>query len=287
MATMSLDALRVFVVVAQVESFTRAAQRLALDKSQVSRVVRGLEATLGAVLLARTTRSVKLTPEGQALLARVSPHVAELEQAAAAVPDRAAVPQGEVVITATPDVGRALLAPALVDFRGRYPTVRVRVTLSNEFVDLMGAGVDLALRVGKPGGEGLVARKLKELDAGFFASRAYLERRGTPMKLEELARHETLWPSTAKGQRSFAPGPHATTAAVSGEFGFLAELARAGGGVALLPTFLAEEGSGALVRVLPSFVLGGAPLYLVSRPLRPLPPRVAVMREFLLMRLRA
>jgi DNA-binding transcriptional LysR family regulator len=71
-------------------------------------------------------------------------------------------------------------------------------------------------------------------------------------------------------------------AAVSAEFGFLAELARAGGGIALLPTFL---GAAPLVRVLPGFVLGGAPLYLVSRPLRPLPPRVAALREFLLARL--
>lgn len=280
MATASLDALKTFLVVAQEGSFTRAAVKLGQDKSQVSRVVRGLEAVLKVVLLARTTRSVKLTPEGEALVARISPLLVGLEEAVSSVPERGEIPSGEVVITATPDVGRALLAPALVGFRARYPSVRVRVVLGNELVNLMGEGVDLALRVGKPGGQGLVARKLDELDAGFFASHAYLERRGTPKRLEDLAQHETLWPTPAKGQRSFAPGPVTTKASVTGEFGFLAELARAGGGIALLPTFLAPEG--VLTRVLPEFVLGGAPLYLVSRPHRPLPPRVAALRTHLI-----
>jgi DNA-binding transcriptional LysR family regulator len=124
-----------------------------------------------------------------------------------------------------------------------------------------------------------------ELSAGFFASPAYLERRGAPARLEQLALHEGLWPSPPRGQRAFSPGPSAPAPAVQcADFGFLAEVARSGGGVALLPLFLAarDVATGALVRVLPEFALGGAPLYLVSRPLKPLPPRVAVLRAWLL-----
>ncbi len=287
---MSLDALRVFQAVARAQSFTKAAARLGQDKSQVSRIVRALERELKVVLLARTTRSVRVTAEGLALLERVEPLLKGLEQALAQAPDRSEAPSGEVVVTCTPDLGRALLAPMLVGFRLRFPSVRVRVVLASELVDLLSDGVDVALRVGRPGGEALIARKLSELSAGFFAAPAYLERRGTPTRLDQLARHEGLWPTPTKGQKSFAPGPIASQSAVAcADFGLLAEVARAGGGVALLPTFLAarDVSTGALVRVLPEVALAGAPLYLVSRPERPLPPRVAALRGFLLEAFRA
>lgn len=285
MATARLDALKVFQVVAQAQSFTQAALQLRQDKSQVSRTVRALEATLRVVLLVRTTRSVRTTAEGAALLHRITPLLAGLEQAVSAVPDRADIPTGEVVIAATPDLGRALLAPALVSFRAKFPSVRVKVLLAHELASLWGSDVDLALRVGGPGGEGLVARKLGELAAGFFASPAYLERRGAPTRVEQLAMHEGLWPTPAKGQRAFAPKLIVVGAAVQcADFGLLAELARAGGGVALLPSFLAarDVATGRLVRVLPDFTLGSAPLYLVSRPRRPLAPRVEALRSHLL-----
>lgn len=289
MATMGLDALKVFQVVAQAQSFTRAAQQLGQDKSQVSRTVRALEASLKTALLVRTTRSVRTTSEGEALLHRITPLLVGLEQAARAVPDLAQAPSGEVVVTATADLGRALLAPALVAFRARYPEVRVKVLLGEALLDLMGQGVDLALRVGRPGGQAVVARKLGELDAGFFASPGYLQRRGALERPEQLASHERLWPTPPKGQRAFAPGqPPQAPSVECADFGLLAELARGGGGVALLPTFLAarDVASGALVRVLPGLTLGGAPLYLVSRPLKPLPARVAALRAFLLEGLR-
>jgi DNA-binding transcriptional LysR family regulator len=177
------------------------------------------------------------------------------------------------------------VAPSLVRFRARYPAVRVRVELASGLVDLTRDGVDLALRVGRPGGASLIARRLGALTSGFFASPAYLKRRGAPTRPEHLADHEGLWPAPARGRRAFTPGSRPPAPAVSCEdFGLLAELARAGGGVALLPTFLAarDVASGSLVRVLPEVALGDAPLYLVSRPQRPLPPRVAALRAFLI-----
>ena len=284
MATVSLDAVRVFQAVAQAQSFTRASTQLGLNKSQVSRVVRELERELKTVLLARTTRSVRPTAEGQALLERVTPLLADLQQAVAAVPDRDAIPSGDVTVSTTPDLGRAVVAPALAAFRARFPSVRVKVLLSTEFVDLVQHGVDLALRVGRPGGEQLVARKVGELRAGFFASPAYLERKGTPLRLEQLASHDGLWPAPEKGRRSFATRAPRPAVVDCADFGLLAELARAGGGIALLPDFLAarDVSAGALVRVLPDFSLAQAPLYLVSRPLRPSPPRVTALRDFLI-----
>jgi DNA-binding transcriptional LysR family regulator len=233
---------------------------------------------------------VRLTADGEALLARVGPLLVGLGEALGAAPDRVEAPSGEVHVATTPDLGRALLAPALVGFRQRFSSVRVKVSLSHELVDLLRDGVDLALRVGRPGGDSFVARKVGELSAGFFAAPSYLARRGVPQRIEQMAAHDGLWPTPPKGQRSFAfgraaPPPPAVECA---DFGLLAECARAGGGVALLPTLLAarDVATGALVRVLPEFSPGGAPLYLVSRQVRPAAPRVTALRAFLLEALR-
>ena len=210
--------------------------------------------------------------------------MAGLEDALSAVPDRAAIPTGEVTITTTPDIGRELLAPALVPFRSRYPAIRVHVVLTDQVIDLLRDGIDIALRVGRPRGDTLIARKIGDLAAGFFASPAYLSRRGQPARLEELAAHDGLWPSP-KGRGAFTTGRTPPLPAIEcDDFGLLAEVARAGGGIALLPTFVAtrDVASGALIRVLPEVSFKDAPLYLVSRQERPLPSRVAALRGSLL-----
>jgi DNA-binding transcriptional LysR family regulator len=282
---MDLNQLTVFQAVAESQSFTKAAGRLGLDKSRVSRALRALEETLGTPLLARTTRSVRLTAEGEALLRQVAPLLSGLRAAVEGAPAKASLPTGEVTLTAPPDVGRALLAPVLARFRVRHPGVRVRAVLTYERVDLLEKGVDLALRVGRPGAGSFVARKLMDLEAGFFASPRYLERRGIPAAPADLAHHECLWPAPPRGRGPFGGGgkqPPASAVECS-DFGFLAELSRAGGGVALLPTFLAAQdvALGSLVRVLPGTAFRDAPLFLVSRPGRPVPTRVQVLKDFL------
>ena len=283
---MDLNQLTVFQAVAESQSFTKAAGRLGLDKSRVSRALRALEETLGTTLFARTTRSVRLTAEGEALLRQVAPLLSGLRAAVEGAPGRSSLPTGEVTLTAPPDVGRALLAPVLARFRVRHPAVRVRAVLTYEVVDLLEKGVDLALRVGRPGAGSFVARKLMDLEAGFFASPRYLERRGVPSALPDLAHHECLWPTPPRGQGPFGGGrgrPPPAASVECSDFGFLSEVARAGGGVALLPTFLAaqDEALGSLVRVLPGVSFRDAPLFLVSRPGRPVPTRVQVLKDFL------
>lgn len=283
---MDLNQLRVFQQVAQTGSFARAAQALRMDRTRVSRVISALEQALGARLLQRTTRSVQLTAEGEALLRQIAGPLHALEHAAAAVPAQRVVLSGEVALTATADLGRALVAPLLPRFRARHPAVTVRLVLTDE---LLGPerGVDLALRLGRPGGQRAVARKLRRVEAGFFAAPTYLERRPAPRELAELAAHERLWP-VVRGKRSFASGrPPPTPSIACNDFGTLAELACAGGGVALLPTFLASRhlSRGELVRVLPTVALRSAPLYLVSAPPAELPARVQALRQLLLQEL--
>ncbi len=280
-----VDDLQSFVAVAQTNSFTKAAKRLCIDKSKVSRDVRAVEVLLRVPLIVRSTKAVRLTPEGEELFRRLAPLLAEIEAAIHSIPDRASAPSGEVTITTTPDLGRDLMAPVLVRFRARFPAVRVRVILTNELMDLFRDGVDLALRVGRPDGDDYVAKKLAELEAGFYAAPAYLKRTGPIDRLEHLLDHEGLWPTPPKGQTSFATlGSSRPPAVACTDFLLLAEMARSGGGVALLPTFLAarDEVAGALVRVLPAVTLRQAPLYLVSHQTRAVAPRVAALRSFLL-----
>ncbi len=283
---MDLNHLAVFQAVAETQSFTKAAGRLGLDKSRVSRALRALEDSLGTTLLARTTRTVRLTAEGEALLRQVAPLLSGLRAAMAGAPDKPALPTGEVTLTAPPEVGRALLAPVLARFRVRHPLVRVRAVLTYEVVDLLEKGVDLALRVGRPGAGTFVARKLMDLEAGFFASPRYLERRSEPSTLADLERHECLWPPPPRGRGPFGVGrgrPPPAASVECSDFGFLAELARSGGGIALLPTFVAAQdvALGSLVRVLPGIAFRDAPLFLVSRPGTTVPPRVQVFKDFL------
>jgi DNA-binding transcriptional LysR family regulator len=285
MATDKLAALQAFQAVAQAQSFTKAAARLQLDKSKISRSVRELEQLLGATLLVRSTRSVRVTADGEVLLRQVSPHLAALEAATDVLTDRVAIPAGEVTIATTPDIGRDLIAPVLAGFRARYPDVRVRMVLSADMVDMMRVEVDIAVRVGHPGGNTLVARRIGELTSGFFAAPGYLKRRGTPTKMEHMSQHDGLWPTPPRGQKSFAAGRTPPEPAIaSSDFGLLAEVARTGGGIALLPTFMAarDVAAGALVRVLPEFSLANAPVYIVSRAIKTLPPRVQVLRSALL-----
>jgi DNA-binding transcriptional LysR family regulator len=281
---MELNRVWVFLVVAQERSFTRAATRLHQDKAQVSRAIKALEASLGATLLLRTTRTTRLTPEGEALFRRVGPLVSEIERALGAVPEKVSIPAGEVLITTTPDLGRGLLAPALLGFRQCFPAIRAKIVLTHHLVDLSTDGIDLALRVGRPGkSKTVIAQKLGEVHAGFFASPSYLERRGVPSKLEDLRAHDGLWPMPSTKQRAFATSASPPMIECA-DFDLLAELARLGAGIALLPLFIAgrEVAAGRLLRVVPEVSYGGAPLYLLSAPSKSLPKRVAALREHLI-----
>lgn len=279
-STVDIDALRVFCAVASHRSFSKAAAQLGRDRSQVSRMVRALEAQAGAQLLVRTTRSVRLSPEGAELLARVTPALTALDGAVGALRASREVPAGEVTVTAPPDLGRAWLAPALVGFRAQHPGVRVRVRLTAQMLDLMTDGVDLALRVGRPGGDSLVARRLGAIVAGFYASHAYLDRRGAPRTPADLAAHERLWPTPPRRANEAPVGASAPTVRCD-DFHLLAEMAAAGGGVALLPTFVAARFT-ALVRVLPASTRELGTLFLVSRREGPIPARVTALRNHLL-----
>lgn len=284
MATIDFQPIWSFCAVAREGGFTRAATWLGVDKSKVSRDVIDLETRLGAKLLLRTTRTVRLTPEGQSLYERAQPAFAALESALTAAAGQQVAARGEVTFATTPELGR-VLAPTLTAFRMRHPHITLKLDLATRLVDLTREATDLALRLGRPGGEQWTARRVAQLSSGFFASPSYLERRGRPTAIEQLADHLGLWPSPAKGQRTFAfSGEISKPAVECSDFEMLRQLALRGAGITLLPDFLtvSDVQSGALERVFPSLSVGASPLYLVSGAPRQLPLRVVLLRQYLL-----
>lgn len=283
-SAIALDHLPVLAAVAHEGSFALAARRLGVDRSRVSRVIGEVEAALGTVLFMRTTRAVRLTAEGAALLDQVAPALATIARALEGASDAAEGPRGTVVVTASPEVARGLVAPLLPGFRRSFPGVQVQLVASDAVLDLARHGVDLALRLGRQGTASGVARRLGTVAAGFFAAPTYLERRGVPRALGDLVHHDGLWPTPPRGTAAFdlghGPPP---PAAITADFASLAAVARAGGGVALLPTFLAAEDveAGRLVRVLAEVAAPKAALYLVARPERPRPARTAALHRWL------
>jgi DNA-binding transcriptional LysR family regulator len=277
--TPELDLLELFVAVAQASSFSVAAERLGRPKSSVSRGIARLEKGLRTQLLQRTTHAVGLTTAGAALLERVAPLVLSLRQATGSLPDLAEVPAGQVRVTAAAGPAAAALGELVARFTLRYPAVRVEARLTNDALDLVAEGIDVAIRstAGRLADSTLIVRKLGSAEAHLFAAPSYLARRGTPRTLEDLAGHdEVVFRGWRRGKQR-----EAGARVVGDDLSFVVEAIRGGAGIGVLPTMAAQAGlaDGTLVRVLPRYVEGTGTLYLVSPRMEHVPARVRAFRE--------
>lgn len=185
---MDLEALRVFVRVAELGSFTRAAEHLAMSKAAASIRVRALEEELGASLLQRSTRVVRLTPEGEQLLPRARKLVADAEDVGAMFRARAAL-RGIVRVDLPVHFAREVFMPRLPDWLAAHPELELVVSATDRRVDVVREGFDCVLSIGQLKDSGLVARRLGQLAMINCASPAYLERRGVPKRIADLERH--------------------------------------------------------------------------------------------------
>jgi len=174
------DAMQAFVRVAETGSFTRAAEALQLSKTTVTHLVQHLEARLGVKLLHRTTRRVRVTPDGAAHYERVLRLLADLEDAESSLSGAVAAPRGRVRVDVPSPVARLLLVPALPAFLARYPELQLHLGVSDRRVDLLGEGVDCVVRGGDLTDSSLVVRRVAELPLVVCAAPDYLYRAGTP-----------------------------------------------------------------------------------------------------------
>lgn len=234
-----LQDLRVFVAVAEASSFSKAASELGISKGTGSRVVAGLEASLGVALLHRTTHHVALSTAGAALFERARPHLAALRSALLGLPEREEEPSGLLRLTAAHDVGSVVLPTALARFGLRHPGVRFDVRLTSQQVDLVKDGYDLAIRVvtGQMKDSSLTARRLGRQVARYYASPSYLARRGRPRSVLD-ERHD--WVMHPAAMRVVGLPREAVRYRVD-DFLLVRNLLREGAGVGILPQFLVRD----------------------------------------------
>lgn len=291
---MSLDAndLLLFARVADAGSFSRAAERLNLPKSSVSRRVAALETRLGERLLLRTTRKLTLTDFGRNVLDHAH-HVAEEVDAATSLAlQRKAQPSGRLRVSMPNDLASLVLSDLFADFIARYPAIALEIDLSPRRVDLIGENFDLAIRMGDlPDDASLAARRIATWSAGLFAAPAYLARRGTPAEPEALMEHDALrlllrtgdpalWTLT-RGDERWEGIPPGRATANSPEL--LVRLARAGGGIAEVKHHFADPyvRSGELVPVLPDWQMPRVDGWAVFPGRRLMPARTRVFLDAL------
>jgi DNA-binding transcriptional LysR family regulator len=185
---MELDPLRMFVKVAELASFTRAAEHLGLSKARVSTAVRELEADVGSRLLQRSTRAVRLTPDGEAFLARARQLVTDAEELSEMFHAPSTL-RGRVRVDMPQSLARNVFIPRLPELLTSHPHIEVQLSTTDRLVDVVREGFDCVLRVGKLDESGLVARRLGELPMLNCASPGYLKKYGMPRSLDDLDQH--------------------------------------------------------------------------------------------------
>ena len=285
------QAITAFSRVIEAGSFARAAERLDISVSAVSRQVADLEAHLGARLLNRTTRRLSLTESGTAFYERCVQLLADLVEAEEAVSASAVVPRGTLRMTSSISFGVGYLAPAIFEFRRQHPQLRFDIELSDRAVDLVDEGIDLAIRIGEIGSQALIGRKIGVAQLMCCAAPDYLERHARPLIPGDLAAHPcltyayssigNLWRFTdSRGvvHDVRVAGPvHANNGAM------LAALAIAGVGVSLDPEFIVADALrvGRLVALLPGFTPPEISIYAAYPSRRHLSAKVRSFVDFL------
>jgi len=187
-----LDAMQAFVAVADLQGFAPAARKLGLSPSAVTRLIAALEDRLGARLLQRTTRQVALTDVGTRYLERVRRILSDVEEAEGAAEGERTRPSGRLVVSAPVGFGRLHVSPVMSAYLKRYPEVSGELRLSDQMINLVEDGVDLAVRIGHLADSTLVARLVGEMRRIVVASPAYLKARGEPRTPAAIAAHDTI-----------------------------------------------------------------------------------------------
>lgn len=263
---MFLDDLNLFLRIVEKSGMAAAGRELGISRTRVSERLAALESYYGARLLTRTTRSIHLTDEGRDLVEGARRILAEAEETRARIRHGAETLTGTVRITATADLGRNRLAPVLDAFTAQHPNIAIDATFTDGRVDLVGLGIDLAVRLGPLPDSTMHARPVARNRRVVCAAPRYLAAHGTPRHPGELTRHNCIvmrfgqetdnhWPFVIAGKE--------TTVTIAGnrisnDGGHVKSLALAGHGIALKSIWdvAGELASGALAQLLAEF---GAP----------------------------
>ena len=261
-----LTGLIAFARAGSMGSYTAAARSLAVSPSAVSKSIQRLEGRLGVSLFTRTTRSLTLTPEGRELHERALKLLLDAEAIEQAAMASRSEPSGTLRVAASLPIGIHVIAPALPAFRELYPKVNVDLRLSDQFLDMIEQGADVAVRIGDLPDSRLMSRRLAPHRLCAFASPTYLAARGMPTHPDELEEHETVnlryqstgqlfrWPFQI-GERTIEILPSSRLIVDASDA--LVEILAAGGGIGVAATFVVAPhvARGELVPVLAEFAV--------------------------------
>ena len=285
---MDIQDMRIFARVAAVQNLSAVGTELGLTPGTISKRIQALEDELCVRLFDRTTRSIRITEEGEAFLGHVERILSEIEAARACVDDKVSRPKGRLKIAAPVCLGRRYVAPALCDFERAFPEIDVRIDLHDRHVNLQEDGYDVAIRTGELADSSLIAKRLAPDRHVIVGSPAYIARTGRPLEPEDLARHDCLLLGECR-QWSFRKNGAETAIRVSGPIRsnngeLLARAAVEGLGLIRASELevACEQRSGKLVQVLGEFeVATNAALWALYPSGKHVLPRMRALLDFL------
>lgn len=291
LADVNLNRLVVFVAVVEAGSLTAAAGRLGIAKTMVSAHMQRLEEELGASLLLRTTRSLRLTEAGEAFYDAAKQIVADMQAAIEAASQATKAPRGTLRVTAPVDYGAMVVAPVAVALHRQYPDLHVELLAADRVMDLLADHIDVAIRIGRLADSGHRATRIGGFAERLIASPALLRERPAPVSPAELDTwpfialtvlpHATAWTFSAEGQDNIEVRFRASMSTNSASA--LRSAALAGGGLAILPDFVVADdlAAGRLLHLLPDWHLPSGGIHAVFPATRHMPRKTRVLIDAL------
>ena len=285
-----LEAWAVFARVAELRSFSAAAETLGMSNATVSKAVTRLEKRLGLTLFHRTTRTLSLTPSGQSLASRAAALLSDAEAAEECARAEATGPHGLVRVAVPMSFGISHVAPALPALIAQCPGLSIDLHLSDTTIDLIESGIDVALRIGSLADSSLKARRLADIPTYLAAAPSYLAAHDEPRAPDDLAGHNCFaysnvarpdrWRLFTSDGREATVQPRGALITNNGEAMLPALVA--GQGIALLPEFILRKDleAGRLAHILPEWSGPPIALHLVTPSSGPRPARVSAVIDF-------
>lgn len=287
-----------FITVANEGSFSRAADKLGVGRSAVSRSVQKLESQIGVRLFCRTTRATSITREGELFYQNCRPGVDRILQALEEMRDlREGPPRGRLKISAPHGFGRKVVAPLMAEFRTRFPAVALELLLEEGTVDLTTDGVDVAFRDGRLDDSQIIAKQLIPMQMHVCASPGYARRHGLPQSVDEVAAHSCINQRLANGRLQcwdFKVDGHTRSITPNGDIvvndpSLAMRAVLDGQGLAQLPAYQASEAlrNGTLVACLAHVAPDDRGHYLCYLSRQQMPKRTRAFIDFMTAGIRA
>jgi DNA-binding transcriptional LysR family regulator len=288
---MDMDsAFRVFVRVAETESFSLAAKQLGLGQPAVSKQISTLEEQLGARLLHRTTRSITLTDEGREFLGHARHAVAATDFALERVQRVKGKASGLLRLSCQTGLGRMEVVPRLPEILSNFPDLDIDLMLHDSWPNLVEQGIDLRIHVGEVEDETVIAQLIGHKPVWLFASRSYVDAHGVPKTPEDLINHQIIRFNGAHNKRRWEFSKDGKNQSLDlkprisiNNLDALCEAVSAGVGISSGPVWWFDNtaNQGALVRLLPDYDMGVVPLYAAYPSRRFVPQKVRIFIDYL------